>query len=90
MGSSLSSSEEGFERASRRSWEHRRGESVTDEDLREINQNLLEYFRLLHAWDKKAKLPDPQPHRRSPTIQKPDPESVARLERTIQRKGPSS
>ncbi|MCZ6691110.1 MAG: hypothetical protein O7H41_16100 [Planctomycetota bacterium] len=38
----------------RRFWGRRRGESVTDEDLREVTQNLLEYFRLLHAWDKKA------------------------------------
>ena len=40
----------------------------------------------------KAKLPDPEPRRRSPTIPRPDPEIVARLEQIHQRrrKGASS
>lgn len=34
----------------------------------------------------RAKLRDPEPHRRSPTVPKPDPEIVARLEGLRQRR----
>lgn len=35
-------------------WETRTGRVLTQEDVREIHANVTAFFRLLHAWDKRA------------------------------------
>ena len=54
MGSSLPSSEEGFGQASRRFWEERYGRPLSDEELREIRQNMMEFAKLLLEWGEEA------------------------------------
>ncbi|MCZ6691073.1 MAG: hypothetical protein O7H41_15905 [Planctomycetota bacterium] len=76
----MPSPKEGFDQAPRRFWERRRGESVSDEDLREINQNLLEYFRLLHVWDKKAKAANGAAEA-EPSSQRDDPSTEEKTEK---------
>lgn len=61
----MPSPNEGFEQASRRFWEQRCGRPLTDEELREIRQNLVEYAKVLLEWDDKARAAKCQPSKDS-------------------------
>ena len=48
-------SKDDFQETTRRFWEERYGRPLSDEELREITQNTVEFTKILLEWEEKAK-----------------------------------
>ncbi len=52
-----------------RVWEPRLGRPLSEEDARQILENVVGFFRVLHGWDRKQRDPESEPKNVDPDLQ---------------------